>query len=106
MHLYQPVGQDTASEGNAADPAGVPTPAEPNAPAGLRQLGLSLIPFTPVSFTGPQAPYAYLRLGIYGMLSYLAWSKARRLSYLCMGAAAVSFATSTSAGVWNKANGG
>lgn len=71
-------------------------------PMTVRQLGLSMIPFTPVPFTGDKALFAYIRIGVYGLLSYWMWGKMRQVSYAMMGATAVSFATSLSAGVWYK----
>jgi len=71
-------------------------------PMTVKQLGLSLIPFTPVPFTGDKCLLAYIRVGIYGLLAYWTWNGARPVSYAMLGATAVSVATSLSAGAWFK----
>ena len=76
----------------------------PNPPAkvDLEKLALGLIPFTPVQFTGPDALLAWGRLAGYGLLAYLTYNKMRPLSYIALGAAGVSLATSLSAKAWGK----
>lgn len=73
--------------------------ATPN-PAG--RIALGFLPFTPVQFTGPDAWIAYVRLGIYGFAAYGLWNKTRKISYVLLGAAAISATTSAMAQVWNK----
>lgn len=99
----RPVGEDTEVP---AQDTGASAPVKPSADGlTFRQFGLSLIPLTPVPFTGNKALFAYLRLGIYATASYLTFTKARKLSYVMMGALALSALTSLSSETWNK-NGG
>ena len=73
-----------------------------SSPMTVKQLGLSMIPFTPVPFTGDKCLFAYLRVGIYGLLAYWSWNGARPVSYTMIGATLVSVATSLSAQAWAK----
>ena len=82
--------------GQSTDPANTTENGEM-----LRKFALSLIPFTPVPFTGENAWMSYVRLGGYLSLSYATWGRMRKLSYAFMGAAAVSAATSFAANAWN-----
>ena len=63
---------------------------------------VSLIPVTPVAFSGEDAVYAWLRLIGYSAAAYFTFSKARKLSYIAMTAAGLSLATSLGAGVWKN----
>lgn len=71
----------------------------------MRDIGLSLIPFTPVPFTGKKSVLSYGRLALYGGLAIAAYPKSKRIAYALGGAALVSGATSLSANAWNKHNG-
>lgn len=72
-----------------------------SSPLTLKQLGLSMNPLSPVQLTGDKSLFAYLRLIIYGGLTYMTWSNVA-LRYTFMGATAVSLASSLSAGAWYK----
>lgn len=81
-------------------------PVLPSTPTNvLRHIGVSMIPFTPVSFEGPDLPYALLRLAVYGSAAYMSWNRSRKLSYVLIGSAAVCATTSALGGVWKKHNG-
>lgn len=92
-----------------APPVGNPDPPAPQAPQaqkfGLGAIGLDMMPFTPVPFIGRDALWAYVRLGAYGALSLATWKRARTLSYVFAGAAAVSVLTSLSASARQNVNG-
>lgn len=88
------------TNGKVVEPSAV-LASPPVAGLDARRLGMAMIPFTPVSFRGAEAPLAWLRLGVYGVGAYMAWGKARRLSYLLAGAAVVSTATSMAGTAWN-----
>ncbi len=77
---------------------------DPAALAPAKRFGVSMIPFTPVSFSGASLPWAILRLGVYGALTYMTWAKYRKLSYVFAGATVVSAATSALSDVWNKSS--
>jgi len=68
----------------------------------LEKLALGLFPFTPVQFSGSDSLIAWGRLAGYGLLAYLTYNKMRPLSYIAIGAAGVSLATSLSAKAWGK----
>lgn len=70
----------------------------------LKDFGMAMIPFVPAPFTGDKALYSYLRLGIYGIGAMMALEKSRKLSYLLMGCAGVSLATSLSANALKDVN--
>jgi len=61
------------------------------------QFGLKLVPFVPVSFTSDPA-MAWGRLLLYGVGAALTYDKMRKTSYILMGAAGVSLATSLGIG--------
>lgn len=71
-----------------------------NSPAGSR-LALALLPVTPVPLTEWQS---WVRLGLYGTAAYLTWPKAKTLSYIAMGAAGLSLATSLASQSWSAKN--
>lgn len=74
---------------------------KPNLPKGVfEKVGLSLIPFTPVTFSGSDMPYAVGRIVVYGGLSAYLWNKNKTLSYVCAGAALMSAATSITGKIW------
>lgn len=73
--------------------------ARPN--AGTR-IALGLLPTTPVQFSGKDAFLAWGRLVGYSALAYFTFNKMRPASYVFMGAAGLSLATSLSAGLWKK----
>lgn len=108
--VYEGVGKDqqtTPPEQDQTPP--VASPAAPQVPQGgksLQGLGLAMIPFTPVGFTGKGAGMAYARLAIYAGLSYVTWARSRQLSYIFGGAAAVSLATSLAGGAWQNRTAG
>lgn len=104
MHLSRTMGQDTGAE-NEQPQTPPPVPSPEKSASGLQQLGLAMVPFTPVGFTGQKSSYAYARLAIYAGLSYVTFRRYRQLSYIFGGAAAVSLATSLAGGAWNNGNG-
>ena len=63
---------------------------------------LGLSPFTPVQFTGPDAVLAWARLAGYSIIAYYTFNKMRPLSYIAIGAAVTSLATSLSGKMWEK----
>lgn len=67
---------------------------------GMPNIGLALLPFTPVPFTGTDALYAWGRLLLYGAIAGATFRKYRMVSYVAMGAAGVSIMTSLSQ--WKK----
>lgn len=77
--------------------------ADPPAKKGadLGKIGLAMFPLTPVPYRGEGALWAYVRIGIYTTAGYLAWRRARKLSYIMLGAAALSATTSATATAWN-----
>lgn len=68
----------------------------------LSRFGVSLIPFTPVSFDDP---LSWVRLGIYGTIAISCFKPCRPVSYIAMGAGAIAISTSMAGGYWNKQNG-
>jgi hypothetical protein len=68
----------------------------------LNKIAVGFIPFTPVPFAGNDNAIAWGRLVAYGLLAYFTYNKMRPASYVCMGAAGISLATSMSAGLWSK----
>jgi len=67
---------------------GVPNPG---------RMALLLIPTTPVSFSGPDAGMAWLRILAYGATATLVWKGNRTIGYVAAGAAALALITSLSA---------
>ena len=75
----------------------------PNIPDGtIQRIMLGLVPFTPVPFSGNDMYLAIGRVAGYSLLSYFTYNKMRPASYVFMGAAGVSLATSLTAGMWGK----
>ena len=66
------------------------------------KLAVGLLPFSPVQFTGPDALIAWGRLIGYSALAYWTYNKMRPASYVFLGAAGVSLATSLSGSLWRK----
>jgi hypothetical protein len=95
------IGQAESSLDPGASPvlnfpsAGTPVSVNP-----ISRIGLALVPFTPVSFSGPDGIYAWGRLAIYGTAAALTWQKQRKLSYVLMGAAGLSLVSSLSQDAW------
>lgn len=81
-----------------APPNGTPPDSNNN----TKNIGLALVPFTPVPFTGKDALYSWGRLIAYGGLAALTYKKSKNLSYLFGAAAGVSLLTSLSANSWGK----
>ena len=97
-----PMGDDTET-GQVAIPTNINTTTAPvDKMAGIKNFAVSMLPFVPVSFTGPNAIAAYTRLALYGSISYLTFKKNRNLSYIAMGAAGLSALTSLSSGMAAK----
>ena len=90
------VGEEQPAEDTqAAEPHPSGIAPTPNPKLTFRQFGLSMIPLTPVPFTGEaHSMFSYIRLGVYATAAYLTFSKHRKLSYALMGAGAVCVATS------------
>lgn len=65
------------------------------------RIGLAFFPLTPVPYKGEGSVWAYARIALYATAGYLAWSRARKLSMVMLGAAAVSATTSATATAWN-----
>ena len=80
------------------------TPAVQPPPLTLKHLAWSLVPISPIPFTGDQALLAYLRVGIYGLAAYGAFGKSKKASLVFGGAAALCVATSLMSGVWSDMN--
>lgn len=103
------MGQDESEQqGNAQQSQNPPpeqSPASPAAPKQLRSIGLDLLPFTPVPFSGPDTVWAYLRIGLYGAVSMAVWKRARTVGYVMAGAAVLSALTSLSASASARVNG-
>lgn len=78
------------------------SPANGNGSTPSNNLGLALVPFTPVPFTGRSALYSWGRLIAYGGLAALTYKKNRKLSYLFGAAAGVSLLTSLASNSWEK----
>lgn len=72
-----------------------------NAGIDFGKSALALFPLTPVPFKGEGAFWSYTRIALYGTAGYLAWGRARRLSYILFTAAGLSAAVSTTATAWN-----
>jgi len=66
------------------------------------KLFLGLLPFTPVMFTGSDSLLAWGRLAGYSLLAYWTYNRMRPLSYVMMGAAGISLATSLTSKMWSK----
>jgi hypothetical protein len=64
------------------------------------KIGLKLLPFTPVPFSGTEAMYAWGRLLGYGAIAGLTFTKHRKISYVAMSAAALSLVTSLAGGAY------
>ena len=75
---------------------------EPATGKSFERLAIGMIPFTPVAFSGPDALLAWGRVLGYSTLAYLTFNRMRPASYVFMGAAGVSLATSLTAGLWGK----
>ena len=71
-------------------------------PTGLKSIGVTMLPFTPVTFDGPDAIYAWTRLIVYGAASTLMWKRHRPTAYLFAGAAGLSLLTSLSGSAYPK----
>ena len=88
------------------DPLEIKADSSPDSPnpqkRNLEKLVIGLIPFSPVQFSGSDSLIAWGRLAGYGLLAYLTYNKMRPLSYVAMGAAGVSLATSLTAKMWAK----
>lgn len=79
---------------------------ETNAPAKnpgstIPPLAVAVLPFAPLAMSGPQAPWAFGRIALYGVASALTFKRFRTASYVLMSAAALSAATSLSATAMN-----
>lgn len=74
----------------------------PNSKPKRYNLALGVLPVTPVSFQGKDALVAYGRVLGYGTLAYLTFKKNKNLSYIFMGATALSLATSLAGQSWNN----
>lgn len=71
----------------------------------LKDLGLSLIPFTPVSFTGNDKLLAYVRLFLYGGSAYYMLTKNQKnIALILGGATLVSAISSITANFWENRN--
>lgn len=68
----------------------------------MRRFGLAMIPFTPVSFDGPESFYAWSRLIVYGAAASLMWKRQKSMAYVLTAAAGVSLVTSLSGSAWNR----
>jgi hypothetical protein len=68
------------------------------------KIAVGFLPFSPVEFTGPNALLAWGRLIGYSVLAYYTFNKMRPASYVFMGCAGVSLATSLSATLFHKVN--
>jgi hypothetical protein len=66
----------------------------------VSKMGLKLLPFTPVPFTGTEAFYAWGRLLAYTTLGVMTWEKHRKLSYVALAAAGLSLTTSLASGAY------
>lgn len=76
---------------------------EPFKQAGYgKKFAVGLLPFSPVSFTGPDAMIAWARLIGYSAIAYYTFSKKRSLSYIAMSCAGLSLASSLTAGYFGK----
>ena len=94
-----PMG-DNEETGQIAMTATQQTAANPvDKMAGVKKFAFSMMPFVPVSFTGPDAIAAYTRLALYGTVAYVTFKKNRNISYIAMGAAGLSALTSMSSGM-------
>jgi len=60
----------------------------------MKKIALGFFPLTPVSFTHDQAWLAWARLVGFSAVAYLAFGKARKISYAAMGCAGTSLVTS------------
>jgi len=78
------------------------TTASGSYPANMRRIGLAMLPFTPVSFDGPESLYAWTRLIVYGAAASLMWKRQRAIAYVLTGAAGMSLVTSLSGSAWNR----
>lgn len=74
-------------------------------PGAGKRLALGMLPFSPVSFTGPDALIAWGRLAGYSAIAYYTFSKRRPLSYIAMSCAGLSLASSLTTGFFNKEGG-
>jgi len=96
----------TASNILQFDPVEIKADSSPDRPdpqkTNLEKLAIGLIPFSPVQFSGSDSLIAWGRLAGYSLLAYMTYNKMRPLSYIAMGAAGVSLATSLSAKMWSK----
>jgi hypothetical protein len=92
--------QNSVLEADEPQTENPPAPVKPTIDAG--KIALALFPLTPVPFSGPNMIYAIARIAGYSLLSYLTYNKMRPASYVFMGAAGVSLATSLTAGMWGK----
>jgi len=72
------------------------------ATSNLRSIGVTFLPFTPVTFDGPDALYAWARVLLYGAASTLMWKRHRPTAYALAGAAGLSLLTSLSGTAYAK----
>jgi hypothetical protein len=84
------------------DPVNIKADLEQPQPKNYDKLLLGLLPFTPVQFTGKDALLAWGRLAGYSLIAYYTYNKMRPLSYIAIGAAVTSLATSLSGKMWEK----
>ena len=91
-------GAATTLQPDTGASATTPAPIKPN----INRFVLGLFPFTPVPFAGADTLLAAGRIAGYSLLAYATYNKMRPASYIFMGAAGVSLATSLTSGLWGK----
>lgn len=88
---------------NLSVPTNGDTPVPPvNTNGKARNIGLALVPFTPVPFKGTDAIYAWGRLVIYGGASALLYKKNKTIATGLLIAAGTSLLTSLASESWSK----
>jgi hypothetical protein len=68
----------------------------------MERIGLGLLPFTPIGFTGQDAALAWIRVGLYATVAYFTYSKVKPLFYIASSAAVLSTVTSLASGAWKS----
>lgn len=79
-----------------------PVPLNPNLSFDLSKIGLALVPFTPVSFTGQDAFYAWGRVILYGGIALASYKQNRAIAVVSGSAAGLCVLSSLAGGSWRK----
>lgn len=94
---YEKMARDDRARTPSANGASAPPfmPGEGKNP--LHKALLSLVPVSPAPLSGKEGIYGWGRLALYGTIAAATFAKHKRISYVAMGAAGISLASSLAA---------